>query len=199
MMRRGFFSLVYRFGRPRWDTGVTPPEVVALIEGAPPLPPGRALDLGCGTGTNVIYLARHGWQATGVDYIGRAIGVARRRARAAGVDVHLVRGDVTRLAALGIGGPFDFVLDIGCFHGIPDERRAAYARGVAEVTRTGSTLLMFGFGQPGSFGPCRFIGASEEDIARLFGGDFEVVEVIHGEERRPEHAMSPTWHRLRRR
>lgn len=47
------YRLLYRLTRPPWDTGITPPEVVATFaEGD--LPPGPALDLGCGTGTNVI-------------------------------------------------------------------------------------------------------------------------------------------------
>lgn len=77
-LRRWFFDLRYLRGRAPWDTGVTPPEVVDLIEGAR-LPPGRALDLGCGTGTNTIYLARHGWEVVGVDFSAVAIRRARRR------------------------------------------------------------------------------------------------------------------------
>ena len=199
MARRALFTLIYRFGRPRWDTGITPPEVVELIEGDGPLPPGRALDLGCGTGTNVIYLARHGWDATGVDYVGRAVAAARQKARAAGVTARFVRGDVTRLDQIGVAGPFEFVLDIGCFHGIPAERRQAYAQGVAAVTKPDATLLMFAFGSPRARGPLRFGGASEDVVSSAFGADFDVVGVVHGVERRPEQPMSPTWYRLRRR
>jgi methylase of polypeptide subunit release factors len=47
---RLFFSLMYRTGRPPWDTGIAPPELVEAVEGPHALPPGRALDLGCGTG-----------------------------------------------------------------------------------------------------------------------------------------------------
>jgi len=55
--RRMLYNLMYRFGTPRWDTSITPPEVVAVIEGDTAIPSGRALDLGCGSGRNVIYLA----------------------------------------------------------------------------------------------------------------------------------------------
>ncbi|MFQ6101503.1 MAG: class I SAM-dependent methyltransferase [Anaerolineae bacterium] len=58
------FDLQYLLGRSPWDTGVTPPEVVELIASGD-FPPGRALDLGCGTGTNGITLARHGWEVVG--------------------------------------------------------------------------------------------------------------------------------------
>ena len=54
-----------------------------MVEGADRLATGRALDLGCGTGTNSIYLAQHGWETTGVDFVPRAIGIAKRKAEAA--------------------------------------------------------------------------------------------------------------------
>ncbi len=61
------FWLAYRRGFTPWDTGISPPELVAVVEGDQALPPGKALDLGCGTGTNSIYLAQHGWDVSGVD------------------------------------------------------------------------------------------------------------------------------------
>ena len=42
-------------------------------------PPGKALDLGCGTGTNVITLAENGWYAEGMDFVPRAVRIARRK------------------------------------------------------------------------------------------------------------------------
>jgi SAM-dependent methyltransferase len=55
--------------------------LVELVEGANPLQPGRALDLGCGAGRNTLYLARHGWDVVGIDMLGRAIDKARSRGR----------------------------------------------------------------------------------------------------------------------
>src|SRR5438270_4648330 len=98
-MRRMLFSLWYWVpGRRRWDTGITPPELVRFVAVSPP---GRALDLGCGTGTNVVYLTQHGWDAVGVDFAARAVAKARERARRAGVASTFFVGDVTRLGFLG--------------------------------------------------------------------------------------------------
>ncbi len=137
MLHRLQFSLWYFF-RPPWDTGISPPELMQFIADHPP---GRALDLGCGTGTNAITLARHGWQVTAIDFVPRAIQIARSKAKKAGVAVDLSVGDVTSLRQLS--GPFDLALDIGCFHGVDD--RPAYLSSLELLTTPGGHWLMYGF------------------------------------------------------
>ena len=51
-----------------------------LVEAASDLPPGRALDLACGTGHNALWLAQHGWSVTAIDGSERAVEILRRRA-----------------------------------------------------------------------------------------------------------------------
>ncbi len=136
------YERAYRRGRTPWDTGITPPEVVDEVS---PMEPGRALDLGCGTGTNVLWLVRRGWTATGVDFSGLAIEAARRKAEGT-TGATFVEGDVTGLLELEIDGPFDFVLDIGCFHSVAVRRRDDYVRQVARVARTGARMMIFAFG-----------------------------------------------------
>src|SRR4030088_2327032 len=81
-MRRLWFGLWYWLPRrPPWDTGVTPPELERFMGSHPP---GRALDLGCGTGTNVVYLTRHGWTAGGTRRAGSIHVPGRRRDPARG-------------------------------------------------------------------------------------------------------------------
>src|SRR2546425_12198873 len=134
------FSLWYWLPRrPPWDTGIVPPEVERFVASHPP---GRALDLGCGTGTNVVYLARQGWSAVGVDFAGRAIAKARRRARDAAVSCTFVDGDVTRL---DVAGPFDLALDLGCLASIPVAGRAGYAAGLGRGVRSAGTYLPYAF------------------------------------------------------
>lgn len=138
LFRRLYFSLFYII-RPPWDSGITPPELHAFIQSHPA---GRAIDLGCGTGTNVITLTQHGWQATGVDFVPRAIHIARRKVKAAGVQADLRVEDATRLK--GISGPFDLALDMGCFHGLGDQK-SAYLKILDEVLAPGGFWLMYGF------------------------------------------------------
>ena len=96
-----WYEAMYRRGMTPWDSGVTPPEVVELIEGSSATQPGRALDLGCGTGTNVAYLARHGWEATGVESSQTAIAAAAEKIE--GLEgARVLRGDVTRLEDLDL-------------------------------------------------------------------------------------------------
>ncbi len=191
--RRILYNLMYRFGAPRWDTNITPPEVVAVIEGAPAVPAGRALDLGCGTGTNVIYLAHHGWEAVGVDFSPVAIQQARQKAKDT-KGTTFVEGDVSQLSRLGIGGPFDFVLDIGCFHGLPVHSRQDYAREVARVTRPGGLFIIWAIASdrwpflPGA------PSTKDKEIAERFGQDFILERVQHGEGR-----WEANWYTLRRR
>jgi 2-polyprenyl-3-methyl-5-hydroxy-6-metoxy-1,4-benzoquinol methylase len=139
MMRRLFYELFY-FRRPPWDTGISPPELIAFMDSHPP---GRALDLGCGTGTNAITLAQHGWQVVGVDFVGRAVGLARRKAKRAGVQVDFRADDVTRLR--GLTGPFDLVLDMGCLHSLTAQQKTAYINNLASLLDTQGTYLMYAF------------------------------------------------------
>jgi SAM-dependent methyltransferase len=186
MWRRLFYSFAYRTGRTPWDTGITPPEVVELIEGPVALPPGRALDLGCGTATNVSYLARHGWDAVGVDANRQAIDAAAPKV--AGIPrARVLNGDVTRLGTLPLGDPFELVLDIGCFHSIPIRRRDDYAIGVAEHTAVGATLFVWGFRRG------RVLQITPKEMRDRFAPWFEPVGRIPGTQ--PPGAA---WYRLRR-
>lgn len=137
MLRRLQFDLWYLF-HPPWDSGVSPPELLDFIASHPA---GRAIDLGCGSGTNVVTLAQHGWTVTGLDYSPRAIRLARRKIRSAGVAATLAVCDVTRME--GVSGPFDLALDLGCFHGL--ESRDAYLSNLSRILAPKGHWLMYGF------------------------------------------------------
>jgi SAM-dependent methyltransferase len=151
---------------------VVPPEVDRFVASHPP---GRALDLGCGTGTNTVYLATQGWTVVGVDFVTRAIAKARRRAEEAGASrwCDFQVRDVTRLDDLQ--GPFDLALDIGCLHSLPRGQRARYAAGLARVVRPGGTYLLYAFAPGG-----RATGMTREEVRETFADAFEVTRVEEG-------------------
>lgn len=165
-------SLVYRImylvGFSPWDTGMVPGELRELAEGQGALPAGRALDIGCGTGTQAVYLAAQGWEVTGIDALDRPLRKARARAASSRVTVNWVRGDVSRLPTAGLEPGFNLCFDRGCFHGLNDSERAAYASGVTELAASGATLLLMSFARNQvRMAPA---GADESEIVQTFEG-----------------------------
>ena len=191
-----FFRAAYLFGFKPWDSGVPPPELVSVVEGPDRLTPGHALDLGCGTGTNSIYLAQHGWQTTGIDFVPRAIRVARRKAEAAQASPRLLVGDVTRLTELAVGADYSLVLDLGCFHSIPDARREAYVGGVTAVARSGATFLLFCFVRGPKASRIGPRGVAPDEVSKRFAAGWTVGSEHHG---RPMFGSDAIWYRLERR
>ena len=159
MIRKLLFNLAY-YQKPVWDTGISPQELTSFISTHSP---GKALDLGCGTGTNVITLAKSGWQVTGVDFAPRAIRIAKQKAQHRGIKVELLVDDVTHLDS--ISGCFDLILDIGCFHSLPPKDHPKYVSNIDRLLApTGAYLLYVFFKtQTVDQGP----GVTENDMINL--------------------------------
>ncbi|MCK4800809.1 MAG: class I SAM-dependent methyltransferase [Anaerolineales bacterium] len=182
-----FFTLKYLLNNPPWDTGITPPEVITYLE---KYPPGRALDLGCGTGTNVLTIASYGWQVTGIDYIPRAIRTARRKARRADLTdrVDFQVGDVLDLS---LEDQYDLILDIGCFHSIFGANIHRYVRNVYNHLSTGGNLLLYAHlrmdSSPGH-------GSSEEDLTVLANA----LSLIHRQDGEEGSSRASAWFRFQK-
>ena len=175
MIGKFFFILTYWFGIPPWDTGVTPPEVYKFLEDKSP---GKALDLGCGTGTNVITIAEHGWLAEGVDYVPRAVRTAKRKARKSSLSdsVKFRVGDVLSPAAFK--GEYDLILDIGCFHSFSGENVNRYIENISSrLISGGSFLLYVHLDESSGTGH----GATEASLKKL-GEKLKLIKRIDGEE-----------------
>ena len=169
------FLLSYLFGNSPWDTGITPPEVFDFLNENRP---GRALDLGCGTGTNVITLAEHGWYAEGIDFVARAVKTARRKAQKKGLSdrVQFHVGDV--LDQNLFQGEFDLILDIGCFHSISTDKVERYLMNVySHLVAGGSFLLYAHLNEHPEIGH----GASEASLRKL-REKLQLVWRVDGEE-----------------
>ena len=163
----------YASGAPLpWDTGTPDPVLVELIESRA-IAPGNTLEIGCGTGTNAIYLAQYGFDVLGVDISEVAVDRARTRAegrcRFEAVDF---------LAAEPAGGPFEFVFDRGCFHVFDDDGdRARFAQKVAaHLVENGLWLSLIGSteGAPRDEGPPR---RSAREVMSAIEPSLEIVQL----------------------
>ena len=121
----------YRDGNLPWDTGRPSSELQRVLS-RNTIQPCRALELGCGTGTNSVWLAQQGFEVTGIDVAPLAVERAEQRAHAAGVKVHFVVADVLHLPDLD--GPFAFFFDRGCYHAVRRERTGAVRPGRGAAT-----------------------------------------------------------------
>ena len=193
------YAWMYRLGFTPWErygtAGGAQLEGLLDREGRErPTGPGRALDVGCGRGQFTPVLARHGWEAVGVDIVPEAIGAARRKGPA---EVAYVVGDVTALRPADLG-TFDLFLDIGCFQGLDPDQRAAEGRAVTAVAARGATLVMLAFG-PSRYR--RFVeGVSRAEVEAAFP-EWELLAVEDADPTGlgwPMNRTSPKWYRFRR-
>jgi SAM-dependent methyltransferase len=158
------------------------------------------LDIGCGTGQDAIYAARHNWNVTGLDVVPRALEQARRNARAAGAAVRFLCCDIAQASPGEVGGNYTLLLDGGCLHGLaPAQLRHATAT-ITDAAKPGAVLLMFAFA-PGRRGPAPR-GIDPAEVPALFpqwdldfsrpATEIELRGPLRGN-------ASPSWYQLVRR
>ena len=177
-----------------WNAELPPPEVLALVE---VLPPGRALDLGCGLGRACRYLARHGWQCDGVDFVEQAVDIARQRAIDAGVAERVTFHQSSVAAIDFLSPPYDLVIDVGCLHAQSAEVRTAYARQVERLLRPGGLFLLFAHVRDEAPGPEeRWITVRQLD--ELFQPSFVVERLERGTTTVGDNTWPSAWYWLRR-
>jgi SAM-dependent methyltransferase len=176
------YRLAYAIGFHPWeDLAEHPPfadkllELVAREEHGREPPYGPALDIGTGSGVWGVELAKRGWEVTGVDIVEKALRRARDRIDGAGVEMRLVRGDVTALSQSEVGSGFRLVLDTGTFHGLTDAQRDAMGSEISAVCADDATVLLDCFA-PRRRGPLPR-GASRADVERAFSG-WEITDEV---------------------
>jgi methyl halide transferase len=163
----------YRDGNLPWDTG-RPSSQLQRVLSRNTIPPCRALDIGCGTGTNCVWLAQQGFQVTGIDVAPLAVEQAQWRARAAGVNVQFLVADVLQMPDLD--GLFAFFFDRGCYHAVRREAPDQYAPAVArQLAFGGRGLILAGNArEPHDPGPPV---VSEEQIRDELGVAFQILDL----------------------
>jgi cyclopropane fatty-acyl-phospholipid synthase-like methyltransferase len=177
-MNRFLYRLMYWLRMSTWDSGETPPEVQEAFQSGD-IPPGAVLDLGCGTGTNTVFMAQQGRQAIGLDFVPQAINKARNKAQQAGVAGHaqFQVADVTRLDEMDLPRS-GFALDMGCFHGLSPDGQRRYAEGLAKTMVSGGRYMLYTL-DPRKEAGFSF-GMQPEAVEAIFAPWFEILRVERG-------------------
>jgi cyclopropane fatty-acyl-phospholipid synthase-like methyltransferase len=159
-------------GQAPWDTGRPQPDVVKLAESGQIR--GSVLDVGCGTGEHVLYLAVQGHDCLGIDFVPVAIERAKAKAAERGITATFLVGNALELGKLA--RQFDTVIDCGLYHTFSDEERPVFVEGLAEVLRSGGSLfiLCFSEDEPGDFGPRR---VTQKEIRDSFSNGWTVKSI----------------------
>jgi SAM-dependent methyltransferase len=172
---RTAYNLVYRYFRMPWEIGPRA-ELVDLVT-AGRLRPGRAIDLGCGTGANSVFLAERGFEVTGVDFAPAALAKARAKAEAAGVRVRFVEDDLTGFRH--DLGQFDVLVDYGTLDDLSARKRDGYVRSVLPLAGPGARFLLWCF----EWRPrrvdrgLRFAPMAPGEVDTRFGAAFDVERI----------------------
>ena len=165
----------YRTGDTPWDIGRPDFNLIDIVTKRP-IPACKALEIGCGAGSNAVWLAQQNFQVTATDVSELAIQKAGERASAAGIDCTFLVADF--LNDKVPGAPFGFVFDRGCFHSFDsDEERKQLAKNVEwHLEKDGLWLSLIG----STDGPPREVGPpqrSARDIVIAVEPYFEILSL----------------------
>ncbi len=133
------YNWMYSNNRVPWDIGPRK-ELVEAVK-SDRIRPCRAIDLGCGTASNAIFLAQHRFDVTGTDYSSASVALCRQRGAAAHVNVMWIEDDLTNLQH--VKGSFDLLVDWGVYDDLSLAGRRAYLRNVLPLTHANSQYFIY--------------------------------------------------------
>lgn len=176
---RWMYDTIYRLGVAPYDTRRPCRQLVEIVE-AGRIEPGRALVMACGTGTNAMFLAEHGFDVTAFDFAPHGIRVAQKRAAKRGLEVDWRVDDATTMQH--IDGIYDLITDCGSLSDIgPEKRGRAWDRMEEHLAPTGY-FFHWGFEftprwtRPWSR-PFATMSLRPGEIQARFGADWEIEEL----------------------
>jgi SAM-dependent methyltransferase len=135
--------------------------------------PGKALDIGCGSGTDSVFLASQGWDVTSLDFVPKALELTQQRAALQGLSITPVVADITTWEP---PQQYDLVLDHGLLHNMDPVRYDAYRDCVLSALAPAGEFVLLHWqpryeGQPnGKLGPTR---VCREDIKAFFAPELQ--------------------------
>lgn len=176
---------IYKTERTPWDAVSPEPYLVGLVE-RKVIYSTAAIDIGCGTGNETIFLASRGFLVTAFDISATAISRAQEKARRAGVVCDFQVADVLKFEPRQ---KYNFCLDRACFHFLDPQERPKYVANVTSWLNPGALFLLIVSSDQESFkGPYQF---SRKEITESFSRDFDILSLelisleIHKEKPKP--------------
>lgn len=167
----------YAAGELPWDTSEPDPNLVELVRSGV-VAKGRVLEIGCGTGTNALWLASQGFEVLALDLAPLAVERARAKAaaapRAAAERCSFEVRDF--LSAELPQGSFQLVFDRGCFHvfdAAADQQ--AFAARVGKVLASGGHWLSL---LGSTEGPAREMGPPRRSAREVLQAIEPAVELV---------------------
>lgn len=167
MLQRKFMERIYRKANAPsdllWHSEEPSPFLIEAMNKR--TKPGKALDLGCGAGIFSVYIAKAGFDVTGVDFIPEALEMAKEVAKKEGVQVRWLQADLLNWEP---NETFDIILDSGCLHTISETER--FKRNVVSWLAPDGDFILGHFGRRSFFDwrPMGPIRRSQETLAALF-------------------------------
>ncbi len=139
MTDEDYFSERYKSGKASWEIGKPDFNLIEVVS-QKPIPNCKALDIGCGTGDDAIWLAQRNFNVVGIDTSNIAVEKAREKADQSKVSCTFMVADFLNDKIDGL--PFLFVFDRGCFHSFDSEDdRNRFAENIAVHLKDGGLWL----------------------------------------------------------
>ena len=180
MSKKNLFNERYKTGDTPWELNAPDKNLIHFIQHNK-LGPFKALDIGCGTGSNAIWLAKQGFNVTGSDFSSLAIEEAKTKTLKSGLNINFF---VTDFLKDHVGAAdFEFLFDRGCFHSFDlEEDRKRFANNAhAHLIKNGIWLSFIGnadeIRKKGEHGPPQ---RKASDIVNAVEPFFEILSLVSG-------------------
>lgn len=175
-----------QFEKIPWNFDNPPKLILDLLE-AEQIKPCKAIELGCGIGKYVIYLAEQGFEASGVDFSETAIEIALKAAKEKDLNCNFYSADVLG-DLLEIIDTYDFVYDWELLHHIFPDSRKRYLTNVSRILNSNGHYLSVFFSESspqfGGKGKYRktpidteLYFSSESEMKQLYKSQFKIIEL----------------------
>jgi len=152
---------------------------------------GSALDIGCGTGEDSVFMARHGLTVTAIDFVPRALNFARMRARECGVGIEFIGGDIIQHE---FKEKYDLIFDSGCLHSFDEQSRIKYKRKILSLLSDQSNYVLIHSAKANlfdlGFGPRP---RAKEQIIEFFMPELKLLDFRSETSGKPMHQFWFTW------